>query len=172
MRCFDLFLLNRVYQPIADLIWRFSGKTRFFLAWVCFGISFVGLCLDLYATLARGGPFSMAAVLGIPIMSLILMYLRRASASIEREAPWTPGLDWIDRFIRTVTMSSVLFFVFVDVVAYLEAGTLGLAKQTLAYVLYAFACSSALYFVEAKPPSVELTRDGASKSFRYLPAEL
>ena len=162
----DRLLLNHVYQPIADLTWRYSGKTRFFLAWICFGVAFVGLCLDLYATLAKGGPFIAGAVLGIPIMSLILSYLRRASGSIDREAAWT-GFDGVDRFIRGVTMSSALFFVFVDIVAYLTQGTLDMTKQTFPYVLYAFACSSALYFVEAKPPSAE-----ATSSLRYLPARL
>jgi len=165
---FDLFLLNRVYQPVADLTWRYSGKTRFFLAWLCFGISFVALCLDLYITLSKGGPFGLGAVFGSPLPILILLYLWGASASIDRHTPWILGFDAFDRFIRIMTMFSALFFVLVDIFFYLKMGTLDLTKQTFLYVLYAFACSSALYFVEAKPPSVELMWDEDSKCARLL----
>jgi hypothetical protein len=168
----DLFLLKNVYQPIADLTWRYSGKTRFFLAWLCFGISFVALCLDLYTTLAKGGPFGLGAVFGSPLLILILLYLWGASACIDRHAPWSLGFDSFDRFIRTVTMFSALFFVLVDIFGYFQMGTLGIARQTFLYVLYAFACSSGLYFIEAKPPSVELTWDEASKSLRLLRVRL
>src|SRR5262252_7765034 len=70
----DLLLLNRVYQPIADLIWRYSGKSRFFVAWVCFGTSFVAMCLDLYSVISKGGPSGFAAVFGSPLPILLLMY--------------------------------------------------------------------------------------------------
>jgi hypothetical protein len=165
----DHFWLNRVYQPVADLTWRYSGKTRFFLAWLCFGISFVSFCLDLSIDLAKGAPFALGALFASPLLLLILIYLREASASLERQAPWPLGFDSFDRFIRTVTMLSALLFALADIWGYLEAGSLGLARHTFLYVLYAFTCASGLYFVQAKPPSAERRCDGASKSLRRVP---
>jgi hypothetical protein len=163
----DAFLLKRFYQPITDLTWRYSGKTRFFLAWLCFGISFVSLSLDIYAALMRGGSFAFGAIFASPLLILILAYLWDASVSMHRQSSWALGFGAFDRFIRTVAMFSALFFGLLSALLYFRTGMLGIAKQNGLYILYAFACASALYFVEAKPPSVQLTWDEAPESRRH-----
>src|SRR5262245_43663977 len=162
----DLLLLNRVYQPLADLIWRYSGKSRFFVAWLCFGTSFVAVCLDLYSVSSKGGPSGLAAVFGSPLPILLLMYLSTASANMDRHSHGNMELDSLDRFIRAVTMLSVFLFVFIDIVSFLETGSSAVARQTLFCVVYSFTCSSALYFIEAKPPSAALTWNQTSDSGR------
>src|SRR6185295_3174329 len=100
----DLLLLNHVYQPIADLIWRYSGKSRLSVAGLCFETSFLALCLDLYSVISKGGASGLAAVFGSPLPILLLVYLSAASASMDRHRPWNMEFDSLDRFIRTVTM--------------------------------------------------------------------
>ena len=167
---FDHFLLNRVYQPISDWTWQYSGKTRFFLAWLCFGISFVSLSLDIYASLMRGGLPAFGAIIASPLLILILTYLWAASASMHRQSSATFGFRPFDRFIRSVTMISACFFAVLSAVLYFRSGGLVMAKQGWFYVLYGFACSSALYFVEAKPPSAKLAWEEAPESGQHRSA--
>jgi hypothetical protein len=162
----DCFLLNRIYQPITDWTWRYSGKTRFFLAWLCFGISFVSLSLDIYAALMRGGASAFGAIFASPLLILILTYLWDASVSMHRQRSGALGFEPFDRFIRTVTMFSAAFFALLAGIAYFKTGSLVPAKQTALSILYGFACSSALYFVVAKPPSAKLAWDKAPDSGR------
>jgi len=168
----DGFFLNCFYQPIADFVWRYSGKTRFFLAWLCFGTSFVGLSLDIYTGLTRGGSFSFAAIFASPLLILILTYLWEASASKNQQASWLPGFDAFDRFIRSVTMYSAIFLCLLSVIVFFKTGTLGMASQNGLYILYALACASALYFVEAKPPSARLAWDKAQEPRGHPPVRL
>jgi len=160
----DHYLLDRLYQPITDLTWRHWGKTRFFLAWLCFGISLVSLSLDIYTALMRGGAFSFGAVFGSPVLILILTYLCGASASMHNQSDWALRFSAFDRFIRSLTMFSALFFAALSALACLRMGTMGIAKQNAFYIVYGFACSSALYFVEAKPPSARLAWEDATQS--------
>ena len=160
----DHFLLNRIYQPITDWTWRHSGKTRFFLAWVCFGISFLSLSLDIYGALTRGGSAAFGAIFGGPVLILILTYLWGASVSMQRQSAAAFGVAPFDRFMRIVTLFSACFFAVLGAVAYFKTGTLAIAKQTGFYVLYGFTCASALYFVVAKPPSAKLAWEAAGAS--------
>ena len=166
----DHFLLNRVYQPITDVTWRYSGKTRFFLAWVCFGISFVSLSLDIYAALMRGGSSAFGAIFAIPLQILILTYLWGASVSMHRQLPCAFGFEPFDRFIRTLTMFSASFFAVLGAFAYFQTGSLMIAKLAAFYVLYGFSCSSALYFAVAKPPSAKLAWDKVPESGHHQSA--
>ena len=153
----DVFLLRWVYQPITNTVWRYFGKSRFFLAWFCFGISFVSLCLDVYINLRRPNASAVSAVFAGPLVILLLWYVCRTSAYANGQTSRPKRIDTFDRVIRTVTILSALAFLALDIVVLLAAPHADAANQTFAYVVYALACSSALYFLEAKPPSAELT---------------
>jgi hypothetical protein len=86
---------------------------------------------------------------------------------MDRQASWLLGFGAFDRFIRTVAMFSAVFFGLVSVLVFFKTGTLGIAKQNALYILYGFACSSALYFVEAKPPSAKLAWEDAAESRQH-----
>jgi hypothetical protein len=83
---------------------------------------------------------------------------------MHRPSGWALGFGAFDRFIRSMTMFSAVFFAALSVILCFRTGTLGIAKQNALYIAYAFACSSALYFVEAKPPSAKLAWEDAAES--------
>jgi hypothetical protein len=156
----DRFLLKTVYQPISESIWRHLGKNRLFLAWLCFGISFVSLALDVYAGLTNTGQRLSPILFGAPLLLLLATYVCAASAGGERHGPWLYGVSAMDRVIRTVTLLSGLCFAVAGALLCLRTGITKAAAQNGIYVLYALMCASGLYFVETKPPAYERSSRG------------
>ena len=153
----DRILLKYVYQPTADWVWRYTGKNRFFVAWICFGVSFVSSCLDVYAALMRGASPYLAALLGGPFLLVLLTYLSEASDRISPQSrsrsTSNQPLDQFDRFIRRITISSALGFTLLSAVCYLATGSLAIVKHDFLCIIYSFGCASALYLLEVKPPA-------------------